>query len=222
MGPLCHGAWVTAPPGDGQVQPPGACSSADVACASWSSISPTVFVALASGRRRLRRSAATRRRRKTIVWPATSSNPIVRNSSNALSQSGQPHAALSGVKTMRTTRTTSWKRKQPRPGPRSAARSSPLYWIGPVERGGRGGVGSTFGSGCVTSRNDTGGGVSLRSAVADPWRDPRRPRRSAARAGSPATLRPSRTAIRPRGRYGRAASPVHRSRSAARRADRTR
>ena len=38
-------------------------------------------------------------------------------------------------------RTTSWNRKQPRPGPRSGSRSSPRYWTGPVARGRRGGVG---------------------------------------------------------------------------------
>ena len=32
---------------------------------------------------------------------------------------------------MRTTSTTSWKRKQPSPGPRSASSGSPLYWTGP-------------------------------------------------------------------------------------------
>ena len=112
-----------------------------------SSSSPTVFVPLASGRRRPRRSAATSRSRKMIVWPVMSSSPITTNSRSALTPGGHCHTTLSGVRTMRNTSTTSWNRKQPRPGPRSGSRSSPLYWTGPVGRGGRGGVGSAFGSG---------------------------------------------------------------------------
>ena len=75
-----------------------------------------------------------------------SSSRITANSSAALIQEGQSHTTLSGVRTMKTTRTTSWNRKHPRPGPRSGSRSSPLYWTGPVGRGRRGGVGSAFGS----------------------------------------------------------------------------
>ena len=148
-----------------------------------SSSSPTVLVALPSGRRRLRRSAATSRNRKMIVWPVVSSRPMTAKSSTALTASGQCQATLSGVRTTNSASTASWNPKQPGPGPRSASRSAPLYWTGPVGRGGRVGVGSAFGSGfgsafgsgvgtafgsgfgfgsasgssSVTSPNDTGG-----------------------------------------------------------------
>ena len=117
-----------------------------------------------------RRSAATRRSRKMIVWPVTSSRKMTANSRMALIAGGQFQTTLSGVRKMNTTRMTSWNRKQPSPGPRSGSRSSPLYWIGPVGRWRRGGVGSTSGStggstgggvGSVTRRNDT---VRCRSA----------------------------------------------------------
>src|SRR5436190_4356511 len=95
-----------------------------------SSSSPTVFEPLASGRRRLRRSAATSRSRKMIVWPATSRSAITANSSTALIHAGQFQITVSGVRTMNRIRTATWNRKQPSPGPRSASRSSPLYWTG--------------------------------------------------------------------------------------------
>ena len=114
--------------------------------AAWSSSWPTVGVALPNGRRRVRRSAATRRSRKMIVWPVRSSSRITANSSAALIQDGQSHTTLSGVRTMKTTRTIELEPEAAEPGPRSGSRSSPLYWTGPVGRGRRGGVGSAFGS----------------------------------------------------------------------------
>ena len=66
-----------------------------------------------------------------IVWPVTSSSPMTANSRTVLTAIGQSQATLSGVSTMKMTSTTTWILKQPRPGPRSASRSSPLYWIGP-------------------------------------------------------------------------------------------
>src|SRR5439155_26604092 len=54
----------------------GAVGSAGGVADASSSSSPTVFVALPSGRRRVRRSAATSRSRKIIVWPATRSSAI--------------------------------------------------------------------------------------------------------------------------------------------------
>ena len=109
-----------------------------------------------------------------------------------------------------TTRTITWNRKQPRPGPRAGSRSEPLYWIGPVGRGRRGGVGSAFGSSGWAADPRTGraaacgsvGRVGIsdgrvgravssvtmpRPAAAARSRAPRRPRRRAARAGSPAS-----------------------------------
>ena len=77
------------------------------------------------------------------------------NSRIALTAGGQSQTTLSGVSTIRATSTMTWNRKQPSPGPRSASSTSPLYWIGPVGRGGRGGVGSACGSMSVTSGNDT-------------------------------------------------------------------
>ena len=44
-----------------------------------------------------------------------------------VSQSGQFASTPSGVRISRTTSTTSWNRKQPRPGPRSASSGAPLY-----------------------------------------------------------------------------------------------
>jgi hypothetical protein len=73
-----------------------------------------------------------------IVWPATSSSTIVSASRNTLIQIGHSQATVSGVRMIATTSTTSWDRKQPRPGPRSASSGSPLYsigcWEGPVTR----------------------------------------------------------------------------------------
>ena len=115
-----------------------------------------------------------------IVWPVTRSSRITENSRIVLTIGGQFQTTLSGVRKMKKTRTTTWNRKQPRPGPRSASRSSPLYWTGPVfGRGRLGGVGSAFGSNggsaasdgsagwSVTRRNDTGG---TRRALADAGR----------------------------------------------------
>ena len=130
-----------------------------------SSSSPTVLLSLASGRRRPRRSAATRRRRKMIVWPVTSSRKITAKSRAALTGAGQFQTTVSGVRKMKKTRTTSWNRKHPRPGPRSGVRSSPRYWTGPVGRGRRGGVGSAFGSGIGAAGSDGLFGVSEGSAV---------------------------------------------------------
>ena len=65
-----------------------------------------------------------------IVWPATSSSTITANRSRTLIQVGHFQATVSGVRTMKTTSTTTWNRKQPRPGPRSASSGSPLYSIG--------------------------------------------------------------------------------------------
>ena len=48
--------------------------------------------------------------------------------SAALTAGGQPQTALRGARKIRAARTTSWKRKQPRPGPRAASSGSPLYW----------------------------------------------------------------------------------------------
>ena len=50
-----------------------------------------------------------------------SSRTITANSRPTLTRSASPRPTLSGVRTMTTTRTTSWNRKQPRPGPRSAS-----------------------------------------------------------------------------------------------------
>ena len=61
-----------------------------------------------------------------IVWPANSSSRSVTNSIAMLTSTGQPHATESGVRMIRTTSTTAWIRKQPRPGPRSPSRGSPL------------------------------------------------------------------------------------------------
>ena len=63
--------------------------------------------------------------------------PDDREQQDGADRVGQFQATLSGVRTMKTTSTTTWNRKQPRPGPRSASRSSPLYWTGPVWRGRR-------------------------------------------------------------------------------------
>src|SRR4051794_41869830 len=82
-----------------------------------------------------------------IVWPVTSSSPITEKSRIVLTIGGQFHTTLSGVRKMKKIRIATWKRKHPRPGPRSASRSSPLYWTGPVVGRGRlGGVGSALGS----------------------------------------------------------------------------
>ena len=48
------------------------------------------------------------------------------NRSTALTVGGQFQATLSGVNTMRIASTITWNRKHPRPGPRSASRTSPL------------------------------------------------------------------------------------------------
>ncbi len=66
-----------------------------------------------------------------IVWPVISSSRITPNSNTALTTSGHRHTTVSGVRTTSTTSTTSWNRKQPSPGPRSASSSSPLYLTGP-------------------------------------------------------------------------------------------
>ena len=92
------------------------------------------------------------------------------NSSAALTAAGHSHTTLSGVRTMSTTSTTSWIRKQPSPGPRSGSRSSPLYWTGPVGRGRLGGVGSARGSiggggGAETGVGTSGGGVGSLTGV---------------------------------------------------------
>ena len=82
-----------------------------------------------------------------MVWPVTSSSRMTENNRIVLTTGGQFQTTLSGVRKMKTTRMMTWNRKQPRPGPRSASRSSPLYWTGPVVgRGLRGGVGSARGS----------------------------------------------------------------------------
>src|SRR6188472_507820 len=107
----------------------GAVPSSSVA--AWSSSSPTVGVALPSGRRRpSRRSADTSRSRKITVWPANSSRKIVRNRSPALIGVGHSHTTDSGVRMIATTSRTTWNRKQPSPGPRSESSGSPLYSIG--------------------------------------------------------------------------------------------
>ena len=67
-----------------------------------------------------------------IVWPVTRSSTITANSSAALTVGDQFQSTLSGVRTTKTASTTSWNRKQPRPGPRSGWSSSPRYWTGPV------------------------------------------------------------------------------------------
>ena len=54
-----------------------------------------------------------------IVWPVTSSSRITEKSRIVLTIGGQFQTTLSGVRTMKTTRMTTWNRKQPRPGPRS-------------------------------------------------------------------------------------------------------
>src|SRR6478735_335292 len=88
--------------------------------AAWSSSSPTVGVALPSGRRRpSRRSAET-----------SSSRISVRNRSGALIGVGHSHTTDSGVRMIATTSRTTWNRKQPSPGPRSESSGSPLYSIG--------------------------------------------------------------------------------------------
>src|SRR6478736_6229434 len=109
-------------------------------------------------------AAANSRSRKMIVWPVTRRRPMTAKSRTVLTAIGQFQATLNGVSTMNTTRTTTWILKQPRPGPRSASRSSPLYWTGPACRGRRGGVGSARGSlgSSVTRRNDTAGGAATR------------------------------------------------------------
>ena len=121
-----------------------------------------------------------------IVWPVTSSSRMTANRSAVLIAGDQFQTTVSGVRMMNAIRTTTWMRKQPRPGPRAGSRSAPLYWTGPVWRGGRGGVGSARGSrggtgaeaggwsaggagdgsagsvsggSVVTRRNDTGGCV---------------------------------------------------------------
>ncbi len=81
-----------------------------------------------------------------IVWPVISRSPMTANSRPALTATGQFQTTVSGVSTMKISRTASWIRKHPRPGPRAGASSSPRYWTGPVWRGRRGGVGSAFGS----------------------------------------------------------------------------
>ena len=160
-------------------------------------------VALPIGRRRLRRSAATSRSRKMIVWPVVSSSPMTANSRIALTASGQCQATLSGVRTTKNTRTATWNRKQPRPGPRSGSRSAPLYWTGPRRRVADGAAsGRRRGSVWVTSANDTGGAVRPQAA---PWQGRRRPRRRAAPAGSRVGRAPSTTATRRRGRSAPAA-----------------
>ena len=92
-----------------------------------SSISPTVFVELASGRRRPceRRSAATRRRRKITDCPVRSSRPITTKRRSARSSKGQFSFRPIGISTMKKPRTITWNQKQPRPGPRSGSSSSP-------------------------------------------------------------------------------------------------
>jgi hypothetical protein len=72
---------------------------------------------------------------------------MVMNSSAALSQSGQPHQTLNGVRTMRMASTTIWSQKQPRPGPRAASRGSPLYETLRTVVGGLSGAGRGDGSG---------------------------------------------------------------------------
>ena len=47
-----------------------------------------------------------------IVWPGHSSSTMTTNRSAALTTSGQSHTTLSGVRTMSTTSTISWNRKQ--------------------------------------------------------------------------------------------------------------
>ena len=221
MGPLCHGAWVTAPCGDGVSVTLRACRPR----AEWlCRLAPRARRPSSGARHRAPPAAPVGRDKAKqeddrLAGRRAAARPRT-NSRIALTPSGQCHVALSGVRTMRIASTTSWNRKQPRPGPRSASRSSPLYWTGPVERGGRGGVGSAVGSGCVTTANDTGGGVRRWAAGRSPG--PRRPRHAAGQAGSTAPPAPSTTATRHPRRCAPAASLGRRPRSAARRAGRTR
>ena len=60
------------------------------------------------------------------VWPANSSRKSVTNSIPTLTSTGQPQATDSGVRMIEKTSRTSWTLKQPRPGPRSQSRGSPL------------------------------------------------------------------------------------------------
>ena len=96
-----------------------------------------------------------RRSRKMIVWPVIRSSRITPNSRAALTSVRPPPHHAEWRQHDEHASTMSWNRKQPSPGPRSASSSWPLYWIGPVGRGGRGGVGSAVGSVSVTSGNDT-------------------------------------------------------------------
>ena len=61
-----------------------------------------------------------------IVWPVTSSRKMTAKRSTALTVGDQFQTTLSGVNTISARSTITWNRKQPRPGPRSASRTSPL------------------------------------------------------------------------------------------------
>ncbi len=120
------------------------------------------------GRRRERRSAATRRIRKIIVWPVSRSRPMTTKRRTALTSSGQPATTLIGVRMTRIARTTSWNRKQPRPG--TALRVEVLTLVldrRPVDR--RPGWRSVAGSVPRTVRSpahDTGGARRSVRAIA--------------------------------------------------------
>src|SRR4051794_41534065 len=107
-----------------------------------------------------------------IVCPVTSRSRITEKRRIVLTIGGQFQTTESGVRKMKKTRMTTWNRKQPRPGPRSASRSSPLYWTGPVVRRGRlGGVGSALGSNGgsdgASDNGSAGWSVKRRNANAD-------------------------------------------------------
>ena len=146
------------------------------AAAASSSSSPTVFVALPIGRRRLRRSAATSRSRKMIVWPVVSSSPMTANSRTALTRvrpvpghaerredHEQHEHARPGTRSSRGPGRARPRGRRPCTGrgrwdevagAASGRRSDP----GSGRRSGSR-VGSASGSSSVTSPNDTGGGV---------------------------------------------------------------
>ena len=61
-----------------------------------------------------------------MVWPTNSSRTSVEARSTIVTGTGHSQAALSGVRNITTTSTTTWSQKQPRPGPLSASSGPPL------------------------------------------------------------------------------------------------
>ena len=168
--------------------------------AEASSISPTVLVALLSGRRRVRRSAATGASGRSSSGRSAGAGAMTTNRRTALTASGQPATTLIGVRITRIARTTSWKRKQPRPGPTLRLEVGALVLDRrPVDRAGGRLTGCRRRRRCRRSlANDTG-------AVANAPRA----RTSRARAryhrrcptACRRTARPTRPATRPRGAF---------------------